>query len=111
MLNEVLKDLKVQQTTMTTGCGPVVLAAAPGNRSFYSAFGASEKDGGGTDVFLYLIRHRTTGEWEVGTGHLSDAATLVRDTVVASSNSDCAVDFSPGVKDVTNNIYELAYDA
>jgi hypothetical protein len=110
MLNEVLKEMKVYQTTQTTGCGPVILAAQSGNRSFYSAFGAG-KDNDGADVFLYLIRHRAADEWEVGTGHLSDAATLVRDTVVASSNNDLTVNFSAGVKDITNNIYEGPYDA
>jgi len=97
---------EVRETTPSTGCGPLALAAQGDRRSFYSAFGS-----GGADVFLYLIRHRVTNEWEVGTGHLSDAATLVRDTVVASSNNDAPVDFSGGVKDITNNIYEGPYDA
>ncbi len=109
MLNEILKDMKVYETTMSTGYGPMALAAQSGHRSFYSAFGAG-KDNGGTNVFLYLIRHRTTPEWEVGTGHLSDAATLVRDTVIASGNSDAPVNFSAGVKDITNNIHEGCYD-
>lgn len=93
------------QTSHSTGCGPVALSAQGGSRSFYSAFGS-----GGADVFLYLIRHRTVNEWEVGTGHLSDAATLVRDKVVASSNNDKTVNFSAGVKDITNNIHEGPYD-
>jgi hypothetical protein len=104
MLNDV------RETTLSTGRGPVTLALERGSRSFYSAFGAG-KNGGGDDAFLYLIRHRTAGEWEVGTGHLSDAATLVRDTVMASSNHDTPVSFSPGVKDIMNNIYGGFYDA
>lgn len=102
MLTEVLKDLKIRQTTEVTGVNPAPLQGAPGCRSFYSAFGC-----GGADAFLYMIRHRDAFEWEVGTGHLSDAATLVRDTVVASSNGDKPVEFSAGLKDITNNIYEL----
>lgn len=98
------------QTSHSTGCGPVALSTQGGSRSFYSAFGAG-KDNGGADVFLYLIRHRAVNEWEVGTGHLSDAATLVRDTVIASSNKDMVVNFSAGVKDITNNINEGPYDA
>jgi hypothetical protein len=99
MLNDVC------ETTMSTGCGAFALSVCDGSRSFYSTFGS-----GGDDVFLYLIRHRTTDEWEVGTGHLSDAATLVRDTVVASSNHDAPVNFSPGTKDILNNIYGGVYE-
>lgn len=94
MLNDV------RETSLSAGAGDMALTAR--GRSFYSAFGA-----GGHDVFLYLIRHRGTGAWEVGTGHLADAATLRRDTVVASSSGDARVDFPPGPKDITNNIYEI----
>ena len=105
MPNDVLKDMRIYQTTQSGGLGPLALTAQSGNRSFYSAFGH-----GGADVFLYLIRHRSCEEWEVGTGHLSDAATLVRDRVIASSNGDLPVDFSAGIKDITNNIHEGFYD-
>ncbi len=105
MLSEVLKDLRIIQSTDVTGTHAAVLQGAPGCRSFYAAFGD-----GGADVFLYMISHRECDEWEVGTGHLSDAATLQRDTVVASSNGDKPVDFSRGLKDVTNNIYEGFHD-
>lgn len=77
----------------------MMLAGAP---EFHTAFGQ-----GGMDMFLYLIRHRCTAEWEVGTGHLRDAVTLVRDTVIASSQGDGPVDFSAGLKDVTNDIYAV----
>jgi len=46
--------------------------------------------------------HQSAAEWEVGTGHLSAATTLVRDTVLNSSNSNAAVNFSAGTKDVTS---------
>lgn len=99
-------DAKIWQATLSAGASDIDLQPQKGCRSFYAAFGQ-----GGHDVFLYMIRHRRCNEWEVGTGHLSDAATLVRDTVVASSNADAPVLFSPGVKDVINNIYELPHDA
>ncbi len=104
---EVWEEMRVYETSETEGLGPLRLDRQAGSRSFYSAFGA----GGGVDVFLYLVQHRDLNEWEAGTGHLSDAGTLCRDTVIASSGNDQPVHFSPGVKDITNNIYEGAYDA
>lgn len=89
----------VYQRSVTTGAGAFGLSALAGYRSFYTAFGT-----GGSDMFFYCIRHTTLSEWEVGTGHLSDAATLVRDTVIASSNGGAAVLFSAGNKDVVNDI-------
>ncbi len=70
-----------------------------GKRSFNTAFGT-----GGTDVFDYFISNRDVAEWERGTGHMSASTTLVRDTVIASSNANNAVNFSAGMKDVTNDI-------
>jgi Chaperone of endosialidase len=40
------------------------------------------------------------GSWEIGTGHLSGASTLVRDTVRQSSNADALVAFAAGTKNV-----------
>lgn len=89
----------VHETSSTTGTGNFTLSNANGKRSFNTAFGT-----GGTDTFDYYISNRDTTEWERGTGHLSAASTLVRDTVKASSNSDAAVNFSAGTKDVTNDV-------
>ena len=89
----------VHQSATATGTGALTLTAQSGRQSFYAAFGT-----GGTNVFFYFISHRTAAEWEVGTGHLSDAATLVRDTVLASSNANALVNFSAGTKDVVNDI-------
>ncbi len=106
------KAARVHEISETTGTGALCLARAARGRSFYSAFGANNA----MDAFLYLARHRDLNEWEAGTGHLTDAGTLCRDTVIASSNNDRAVSFSAGIKDITNNIhegniYEGAYDA
>src|SRR5262249_12560028 len=89
----------VHQTTLGTGTGTLTLVAVNGKRSFNTAFGT-----GGSNVFDYFISHRDAAEWERGTGHLSDATTLVRDSVLASSNSGSAVNFSAGTKDITNDV-------
>lgn len=93
-----LADL-VHETATTTGTGNFTVASVSGRQAFNTAFGT-----GGTDKFYYFISSRTASEWEVGTGHLSAATTLVRDTVIASSNSNAAVDFGAGTKDVTNDL-------
>ena len=89
----------VYESTTGTGTGNLTLTSATGWRSFDTAF----SHGATTDVFRYAIRHTSAAEWEVGTGHMSDATTLVRDTVIGSSNSDAAVDFSAGTKYVLND--------
>jgi hypothetical protein len=56
-------------------------------------------------VFDYFAQHRTENEWERGTGHMSDANTLVRDTVLANSNGDTnPVNFSAGTVDIGSDI-------
>lgn len=94
----VSSDL-VHQTSTTTGTGTFVLVAVNGKRTLNTAFGT-----GGSNLFWYYISNRSAAEWERGTGHLSDATTLVRDTVSASSNSGAAVNFSAGTKDITSDI-------
>lgn len=100
----------VHETTVGTGTGNLDLINVNGKRSFNTAFG----NGAPTNVFDYFISHRTAAEWERGTGHMSDSDTLVRDTVIASSNSNNAVNFSAGTKDVTNDVpagRRLLFDA
>lgn len=90
----------VHQQSTTTGTGNFTLAAVNGKQSFATAFGT----GVTTNVFDYFISNSGAAEWEIGTGHMSDGTTLVRDTVVASTNSNNAVNFSAGTKDVTNDV-------
>lgn len=90
----------VHETTTGTGTGNLTLANVNGKRSFNTAFG----NGAPTNVFDYYISNREAAEWERGTGHMSNATTLVRDTVIKSSNADAAVSFAAGTKDVTNDI-------
>ena len=89
----------VHELSTTTGTGNCTLVNVNGKRSFNTAFST-----GGTDLFDYYISNRDAAEWERGTGHLSASTTLVRDTVIASSNANAAVNFSAGTKDVTNDV-------
>ena len=90
----------VQETSVTTGTGDLTTVAVNGRRTFNTAFG----NGATTNVFYYFVSHQSAAEWEVGTGHMSAATTMVRDTVISSSNADAAVNFSAGTKDVVNDI-------
>ena len=87
---------RVRETTTTTGTGTLDLAGAvSGFRTFVSGIG----DG---NVTYYAIVHRTAAEFEIGIGTVTDASTdtLSRTTVLSSSNSNSAVSFSAGTKDV-----------
>ena len=52
-------------------------------------------------LIIQFLNQGTT-EWEVGLGTVTDATpdTLARTTVISSSNSDAAVNFTSGTKDV-----------
>ena len=89
----VLAD-RVQETTTTTGTGTVTLAGAVSGYQSFAAVG----DGNTT---YYTIAGQGTSEWEVGVGtYASSGTTLARTTVISSSNSGAAVNFSAGTKDV-----------
>ncbi len=91
----VLND-RVKETTTSTGTGTINLAgAATGFETFVAGVGNS-------NVTYYCIAHQTAAEFEVGIGTVTDASpdTLSRTTVLSSTNSDSAVDFSAGTKDV-----------
>lgn len=89
----VLKD-RVKETTATTGTGTVTLAGAAAGYQSFSAIGNG-------NTTYYCIAGQTGTEWEVGIGtYTSAGTTLSRTTVLASSNSGSAVNFSAGNKDV-----------
>jgi hypothetical protein len=91
----VLND-RVKETSTTTGTGTLDLGGAVQDfEGFVSAIG----DGNTT---YYAIVNTGEGEFEVGIGTVTDAATdtLSRDTVISSSNSDALVNFTSGTKDV-----------
>lgn len=86
---------RVRETTTTTGTGAVTLAGAYVS---YQTFSAAIGNGNNT---YYTIASAVTGEWEVGIGtYTSGTNTLSRDTILSSSNSGSAVNFSAGSKDV-----------
>jgi hypothetical protein len=86
---------RVKETSTTTGTGTFSLAGAVlGFETFVAGIGNA-------NTTYYSIVNEN-GEFEVGLGTVTDAATdtLSRDTILSSSNSDAAVDFSAGTKDV-----------
>ena len=86
----VIND-RVKETTATTGTGTVTLAGAvAGFDTFLAGIGNS-------NTTYYCIQ--LNAEFEVGLGTLAgDSSTLARTTVISSSNSDNAVNFSAGSK-------------
>ena len=91
----VLND-RVKETSTTTGTGTLNLGGAVQDfEGFVSAIGNS-------NTTYYAIVNDGQGEFEVGIGTVTDATpdTLSRDTIISSSNSDSAVNFSTGTKDV-----------
>jgi hypothetical protein len=85
---------RVKETSTTTGTGTFTLAGAvEGFDTFLSAIG-------NTNTTYYAITNQgVPTEFEVGIGTVV-SGTLTRDTVISSSNSDAAVNFSAGTKDV-----------
>ena len=88
----VIND-RVKESTTTTGTGAVTLAGAvSGFETFLAGIGNSN-----TTYYAIVLN----AEFEVGLGTLAgDSSTLARTTVISSSNSDNAVDFSAGAKEV-----------
>ncbi len=84
---------RVKETSTTTGTGTFTLdGAVTGFETFSSAIG-------NTNTTYYAIVNTTNAEFEVGLGTVG-AGTLARTTIISSSNSDSAVDFSAGTKNV-----------
>ena len=86
---------RVKDTSTTTGTGAFTLSgtAPSGFQTFANAYAT------GTP-FLYCIVGGA--EWETGTGYLTGATTMVRDTPAmdGSSGPGVLVSFSAGTKDV-----------
>ena len=91
----ILND-RVKESTTSTGTGTINLDGATGGfKSFVAGIGTTNRT-------YYAIVGRTTTEFEVGLGTVTDASpdTLSRDVILSSSNSDAKVSFSAGTKDV-----------
>ena len=90
----VLND-RVKETTTTTGTGTLTLAGAV---TGFETFGSGV---GNSNTTYYAITLPGSAEFEVGLGTLSsDSSTIARTTVISSSNSDNAVNFSAGTKTI-----------
>ena len=90
----VIND-RVKETSTSTGTGVFSIGnAVTGFETFSAGVGNS-------NTTYYCIAHQDQDEFEVGLGTLNgDSSTLTRTTVISSSNSDSAVNFSSGTKDV-----------
>ena len=90
----VIND-RVKVTSTTTGTGAMALGAAvTGFETFAAGIGNN-------NTTYYCIFNQGTTEFEVGLGTLDgSSANLTRTTVISSSNSDAAVNFASGTKDV-----------
>jgi hypothetical protein len=86
---------RVRDTSTTTGTGALTVSgsAPAGYRTFSAVCSTS-------DTFWYAVQHQSAAEWEVGLGTYSAANQITRTTILASSNSGSAVNFSAGTKDV-----------
>jgi hypothetical protein len=89
---------RVEDTSTSTGASDFTLSgtAPTGRVSFNDAFG----NGATGKRFTYTIQMEDESEWETGIGYLSASTTLVRETIVQSSNSNNVVTFSAGNKKV-----------
>tara|TARA_X000001388_G_scaffold68014_1_gene55538 strand:- start:351 stop:1367 length:1017 start_codon:yes stop_codon:yes gene_type:complete len=86
---------RVRVTSTTTGTGVFALGSAvDGFETFATGIG-------GSNTTYYSIVLRNSTEFEVGFGTLdADGDALTRTYIISSSNSDAAVNFGAGTKDV-----------
>ena len=90
----VIND-RVKVNSTTTGTGAFALGAA------VTGFETFAQGIGNNNTTYYCIFNQGTNEFEVGLGTLDGtSANLTRTTVISSSNSDAAVNFNSGTKDV-----------
>jgi hypothetical protein len=92
----IIKD-RVKETTTSSGTGSITLDGA---ETKYVSFGSVLSN---SDTVYYAIEHSGSGtdEWEVGLGtYTSSTNSISRDTILASSSSGSAVNFSVGSKSI-----------
>lgn len=86
---------RVKDTSTTTGTGTVTVSgtAPTGYQTFSAVYAVGDR-------VPYVIQHQSANEWETGRGTYTAANQIERTEVTASSNSNNAVNFSAGTKDV-----------
>jgi len=90
---------RVQETSATAGTGSLALAgASAGYVTFSSVYAVN-------NLVEYAIVDSTANAWEVGVGYLSGSTTLVRDRVLASSNSGALVSLAGNASTVVFATY------
>lgn len=83
---------RVQETTTTTGTGTYTLAGAKDGFQSFAAVGNG-------NTTYYAVSDGT--DYEVGIGtYTASGTTLARTTIIESSNSDAAVNWGAGTKDI-----------
>ena len=87
----VLKD-RVKETTTTTGTGTYILAGAV---TGFETFGQI----GNSNTTYYTCTDGTDFETGIGT-YTASGTTLARTTILQSSNSDAAVDWTSGTRTI-----------
>ena len=90
----VIND-RVKESSSTSGTGAFALAGVvQGFETFAAGIGNNNET-------YYAAYEDGTNNWEVGRGTLDgSSANLARTEVISSSNSDAAVNFTSGTKDV-----------
>lgn len=103
----ILKD-RVKETSSSSGTGSITLGGAfPGYQTFNAVIAT------GSTVY-YTIHNLAAGfdtEWEVGLGTFTSPATLARTTVLSSSNSGSATNFTAGTNGLEVFITQPAEEA
>lgn len=97
---------RVKEESSSVGVTPVVLTGAlPGFRDFATGVGD-------TNETYYTIFNAADNTWEVGIGTYSAGGnSLSRDTIVASSNANAAVNFAVGTKTVFSTVASQFFGA
>src|SRR3990167_1629397 len=92
---------RAKETNTTTGTGTYSLAGTvTGFQTLVAAAAASSGDAVGPWTVYYTVEDGT--DWEIGTGVLTDAApdTLTRASIIESTNSDAAVNWAAGTRNI-----------
>lgn len=89
---------RIAESTTSTGTGNITLAGALSGCRSFSAAGAVVGLLFGYTIEAVDANGIPNGDWECGIGEISATNTLSRRFVVASSNSNGAVDFGSGTK-------------